>query len=481
MVFIGSAWLMLRTATTTNPLPPVFPLPDFHYFDLRVYREAALLVDHGGPLYSAHLRHGLGFTYPPFAVLLFMPLSWLSLHAAELDSALINIVLTATAVHAAMRLGRPAAPARLRGGGSTVGWLAAAAALWIEPISTTIGYGQVDLLITVLVLVDLAYLRRTRVSGIGIGVAAALKLTPLIFIPYLLFTRRGPAAARALGVLAASIVVSFIALRRDAIAYWGGKFLDFSRVTGARHDAGAGPTNQSLRGAVMRLFPTVSDPRAIWLLAALVVAVVGLVIAVRVAQRGDQVMGFLLTAITGLLISPVSWTHHWTIAVPGVLALLVRSRRSVSGALGAVLALAFAVDGYVIWWLMLERPVPLHLGPAQLFVRDLYVVGGIGVIAFAGAGELRRLVGRRLEIPTLDGIFNVTSALGRSQRPPRPVPEAHPLTQAHAVTQSHPFHQPISVTQPPPQLAATGTGHPGATLRAITTSQPGPADRQSLR
>jgi alpha-1,2-mannosyltransferase len=478
-----------------------------------------LLVNHGGPLYSAHLKHGLGFTYPPFAILLFLPLIWLPMHAAAFHSAQLNIVLAAVAVHGAMRLARrrppvgretaaeapgqrrwsatPAAAWRwIVAGGSTVGWLAAAAALWLEPISSTIGYGQVDLLITVLVIVDLAYLRQTRASGIGIGIAAALKLTPLIFIPYLLFTRRGRAAARALATVALSIVVSFVALPRDASVYWGGKFLDLSRVTGSHHRAGSGPINQSLRGAVLRLFPTLSDPRTVWLLAALVVGVAGLAVAARAGQRGDEPLGFLLTAVTGLLISPVSWTHHWAIAVPGVLALIVRGRGSAGRAVVTALALAFAVDGYAIWWLMVQRPVPLHLGAAELLIRNLYVVGGVGVIAVAVAAELGREISRRRpQVPALDTLLGARPAFGRSQRAPhpRPVPQAHVLTQARPITQPPAVTQPLSVAQPPtvaqplsvtqpqPQLAAAGPGHPGATLRAITTSQPGAADRQSLR
>jgi alpha-1,2-mannosyltransferase len=475
--------MIKAAAMTTAQLPPVHPLPDFHYFDLKVYRQAAIVVGHGAPLYSTHLKHGLGFTYPPFALLLFLPLTWLPLHTAEADSVLANIALTALAVHAATRLARPCGPR-----GSAAAWLAAAAALWIEPISTTIGYGQVDLLIAVLVIADLAYLRGTRAAGIGIGLAAALKLTPLVFIPYLLFTGRGRAAARALGVVLLSILVAFVTLPRDAAAYWGGKFLDFSRVTGGHHHgAGSGATNQSLRGAVLRLFPTITDPRTIWLLASAIVVIAGLALAIRAAQRGDEALGFLLTAITGLLISPVSWTHHWAIAVPGALALLLSNRRALTGAVAATLALAFAVDGYAIWAAMIQRPVPLHLTLAQLLVRNLYVAGGLGMLAFVAAGELRRVAkSRTLPIPDLDAIITIASGQ-RPRRPrprPRPVPDAQALMQAHArerarITQPHALTPQPALSQP--QLAAASPGHPGAALRAVTASQPGSADRQSLR
>ncbi len=283
LVFIASAVTLAATLLARAPVPPVHELRDYrmfaelreyHFFDLSVYRRAAELVSHHRPLYATRLKHGLGFTYPPIAVLLFMSLRWLPFRSDELAVTIVNLGLVVVIAHTALRLrrswagrwagpswagpswaGRWAGPSwassgrarrgRQQPGRITAGWVAAAAVLWVEPVTTTLGYGQIDLLITALVVVDLAYGDRSRAGGLGIGMAAALKLTPLIFLPYLVLTGRGRMATRALAGFLLSIGLAFVTVPGDASAYWmGGKFLDVSRVTGGSPLAGSGAANQ---------------------------------------------------------------------------------------------------------------------------------------------------------------------------------------------------------------------------------------------
>ena len=371
------------------PLPLLHPLREYDFFDLRIYRDATRVVGSGQPLYKAHLKRGLGFTYPPFAVLAMLPLSWLSLFHAEEAATFGNIVLVAVAAHAAVRL------SRRQEGRARAGWIAAAVALWAEPIVSTIGYGQIDLLIAVLVTLDLVYGRNSRAGGIGIGLAAALKLTPLIFIPYLLFTHRGRMAGRAMATFALSIVVAFIAVPRDAGAYWGGAVFDVSRVTGRHHLSGGGPANQSLRGALLRFFPDMSHVSAVWLPCCLILACLGLLLAVRVARRGNESYGFLLTAITGLLISPVSWTHHWAIVVPVVLAIVMSVEDRGTRWLLIAMSVEIAIASSAIWLVIDNDPVGTRLGTGALLLANLYVLAGLAVIATAAMSELQQAVANR--------------------------------------------------------------------------------------
>jgi len=390
LVFMASATTLAAGAAQMLPLPlPLLhPLREYDFFDLRIYRDATHVVGSGRPLYRAHLRRGLGFTYPPFAVLAMLPLSWLSLFHAEEAVTFGNIVLVAVAAHAAVRLS-PRSQGRAR-----AGWIAAAIALWAEPIVSTIGYGQIDLLIAALVTVDLVYGRNSRAGGIGIGLAAALKLTPLIFIPYLLFTRRGRMAGRAMATFALSIVVAFIAVPRDAGEYWGGAVFDVSRVTGRHHLSGGGPANQSLRGALLRFFPDMSHVSAIWLPCCLIVACLGLLLAVRVARRGNESYGFLLTAITGLLISPVSWTHHWAIVVPVVLAMVMSVEDRGTRWLLIAMSIEIAIASSAIW-LVIDDPVGTRLSTGALLLANLYVLAGLAVIATAAMSEVQQAVANR--------------------------------------------------------------------------------------
>lgn len=386
---MASATTLAAGAAQMLPLPLLHPLREYDFFDLRIYRDATHVVGSGRPLYKAHLRRGLGFTYPPFAVLAMLPLSWLSLFHSEEAVTFGNIVLVAVATHAAVRLSRQ------QEGRARAGWIAAAVALWAEPIVSTIGYGQIDLLIAALVTVDLVYGRNSRAAGVGIGLAAALKLTPLIFIPYLLFTRRGRMAGRAMATFALSIVVAFIAMPRDAGEYWGGAVFDVSRVTGRHHLSGGGPANQSLRGALLRFFPDMSHVSVVWLPCCLIVACLGLLLAVRVARRGNESYGFLLTAITGLLISPVSWTHHWAIVVPVVLAMVMSVEDRGTRWLLIAMSIEIAIASSAIWLVIDNDPVGTRLSTGALLLANLYVLAGLAVIATAAMSELQQAVANR--------------------------------------------------------------------------------------
>jgi alpha-1,2-mannosyltransferase len=467
LLFVASAVTLATTLMARTPALPMHELREYHlfdelhgyhFFDLRVYRRAAEVVGNHRPLYATKLRHGLGFTYPPVAVLMFLSLRWLPIHGDELAVTIINIALVAVVAHTALRLRRPSGAAdpmllhraRLPRSRVAAGWLAAAAILWVEPITTTLGYGQIDLLITALVIVDLVYGSRSRAGGLGIGVAAALKLTPLIFIPYLLLTGRSRMATRALAAFALSVAVAFAAVPGDASTYWlGGKFMDVSRVTGGNRLAGSGAANQSLRGTVLRIFSGTPHLTLIWLLACLIVGSLGLLLAITAARRGDEAWGFMLTALTGLLISPVSWTHHWTIAVAGVIALIGVRGRPVLSWFRAAIAIAFGLVTPAIWLIIALGPGS-HPGTSALLLGNLYVIAGMGVIVAAAVLELQHATHRRAR------------AVRR--------PSFAPLVPAGRTPKLAPT-----------PLIAAAPGHPGDSVRAITTSQALAPDRQSLR
>ena len=217
---------------------------------------------------------------------------------------------------------------------------ASAFALWLEPVTTTLGYGQVDLLITALVVFDLSRADTTRTKGAAIGLAAGLKLTPLIFIPYLLLSGRRRAALWSVGAFLGTIAVSFAAVGGDATRYWTKVIFD-TRVVGAIADA----SNQSLQGAAARL-TGVTSPGAVAMVVVVLVAAAAVLLAARASGRGDHATGFWLCALASLLASPISWTHHWAMAVPALLLLVLtaaaRRRRSLWIAALAVTAVGYS-------------------------------------------------------------------------------------------------------------------------------------------
>ena len=315
--------------------------------DLVVYRDGGLIVRHVSPAYDPHHasplydwtgRSGVQFTYPPFAAVVFAVaslLSWTAMRWAMTLASLAALGLALWLVFGALGYrDRPAI--RL---GATLG--VSALALATEPVQQTLALGQVNLLLMLLVVADLLTGGaltpggRTRWwHGIGIGIAAGVKLTPLIFIPYLLLIRRYRQAATATAVFAATVALGYAILPRDSGTYWAqGLFLKANRIVflGTRG-------NQSLRGIATRLAGSVSAGTVPWIVAAVLVALAGLAAAALLYRARQPVPAMLACALTGLLISPLSWDHHWVWVAPG-LALLAH--------LGAAAA---SRPARVAWW-----------------------------------------------------------------------------------------------------------------------------------
>ena len=268
---------------------------------------------------------------------------------------------------------------------------AAAAGIWLEPVHSAVFYGQVDVLIAVAVLYDLNLPRTAPVKGAAIGLATALKLTPAIFVAYLLLTRQYRAAATATAVFAGSVALGFAVLPGASAHFWDVSFLRPGRVSPPENTQ-----NQSLLGALSRTLHT-ADVGLPWLLLATVVVLTGLALAVRAAGRGDQARGFSLCAVTGLLISPISWTHHWVLAVPILLLAVLaigrpRTRHRLPAAAATAIAAAAVTAIAVIGWAQVARHVPntgwLRLTASALIKSEVYVIVGLGVLVAAAAAEL---------------------------------------------------------------------------------------------
>lgn len=348
--------------------------------DLMVYRAEGATVRAGGDLYALRTTAAhLPSTYPPFAALLFVPLTLLDVTDVRTLATAGNLVLLLVFVGLSMRL---VGHARVE----HVLWVAAAA-VWCEPVWTTVRYGQVNLLLAVLVLWDLS--RRPaeqpdRWAGVGVGLAAAVKLTPALFAVFLLVT--GLAARRAgqdggpwlrhargaAGVFAGATLLAAAVLPYDSWRFWTGMVFRTGRVGWAEETA-----NQALRGVLARLLHT-PDPGALWTAAAALTAVLGLAVAVAAELRGRRAWAVAACAMTALLISPVSWSHHWVWCVPVVLLLWTRGHRTVAA--GTLLVFC----SYALWWVPHGQGRPeLHQNAVALTLSALYTVTGVLFLALA--------------------------------------------------------------------------------------------------
>jgi alpha-1,2-mannosyltransferase len=366
----------------------VSPRPVWHHtFDLRVYRGAVRWWLHGHPLYDFVRPHTeKGFTYPPFAVLVLLPLA-------------LGTETTATVLMTAVSGGLIllttwwlVAPVAVRHAWPR--WVAVAVAVPVvvamEPVRETLGWGQIDLVIAALVLADVVALRRGRPwAGVGIGLATAIKVTPGLFLVYLAVTRRW----RAAGIAAVTFgIAALVGLAVDpSIGYWARILWETGRV-----GPPDGLNDQSLLGLLARLTGTGRPGSTLWLALAVPVLVVGIARAALLYRRGDDLAGLTVTGLTACLISPISWVHHLYWVVPAVVVLVdvaagtpvaagwarARPRAGRAGAAVAALVVAGAFAGSLIWFFAGAPP-----GARTIAGENAYVLLMVALVLVLPARE----------------------------------------------------------------------------------------------
>jgi alpha-1,2-mannosyltransferase len=305
--------------------------------DFAVYRDAATNMLHGGVTYRAHftLIH-LNFTYPPFALLLFSVLTvtsrlvvlaiWWLLSSAAL---VIFVILALNSLTELPR--RIVVPASLA--------LCGASCLFLEPVRSNMDFGQINFFLMLAILVDVLGVWRSS-RGLLTGLAVAIKLTPLIYITYFAVIRSRAAVLRVLGTFVAAAVVAWLVLPSDSVLFWFHQAFSPGRKGGAK-----GTANQSWFGLVGHYSSTLgSSTTIVWLALSAVTFLLGLYLAKRYVTTARPIEALLALALTELLVSPVSWTHHWSwiILLPVILIAKWRHDRWVSGAMLLLLLVAVA-------------------------------------------------------------------------------------------------------------------------------------------
>ncbi len=275
--------------------------------DAEVYRYGGTTVRTAEPLYDFVLHGALPFTYPPFAALAFVPLSVLSIHGTEIALNLANLVLVYLAVWLCWRqLGyRDSGRTRL------ISIFLAVLFTWIEPARMTIWLGQINLVLLVLVLWDLGRPEHSRLRGIGVGIAAGLKLTPLFFIAYLATLRQWRATVVATATFVATVLLGFVVIFSDSWRFWTSTIIRSERI-----GLISSPANQSIRGILARTLHTENPPMWLWLLCAGIVGLLGLWAAYLAHRNGKYLLSLTVAGLTAPMVAPFSWGHHWVWVIP---------------------------------------------------------------------------------------------------------------------------------------------------------------------
>ena len=388
-------------------------------FDLRVYLMGGELAKNKPAyLYAWKYEPGIQFTYTPFAALLFALITWVRFRVLLDLLALVSLASLAVTVWIAFReLG-------WRGMARTGGTLlVTGVALWLQPVQRTLFLGQIELVLMALIVWDLCQPDRRWWKGAVTGFAAGIKLVPLIFILYLLVTRRFRQAGVAAAAFLVTVLAGFTVLPHASRQWWlHGYFLQASR-TGFIGEM----LNQSERGLITRLVGSVASAEPLWLAIAIVTGIGGLAAAMLLDRAGNTFAGLMVCALTALLVSPISWDHHWVWVAPGLAVLVDAALRAGSGwarasriAAAAAVAVAFGawprlwpggdtglLQGGLIWYAPVStfssgdnaRYVEYHWHGLQGIAGNLYVIAGAALFVLALAAAAQTLRTRRSGAP----------------------------------------------------------------------------------
>ncbi|WP_433759104.1 mannosyltransferase [Nocardia sp. CA-135398] len=339
--------------------------------DLHVYVDgsAALLTDRLYDFTYAEKTPDfpLPFTYPPFAALVFFPLHYFPFTVIAVLWLLAIVVALYVVVWIAFELILGAERMReSRWRTAAVWWTAIG--IWMEPVRTTIDYGQVNVF---LVVGAMLAVRSSRwwLSGGLVGVIAGIKLTPAISGMYFVARRRWGTAVWSAVVFGATVGVSFLINHKEAKRYFGTLLGDADRI---------GPVgsvwNQSLRGALSRLLGHDVQSGPWWLAAVVVVAVLAF-FAWRALGPDDRLGTLIIVQLFGLMVSPISWSHHFVWLLPTVMWLVYGPLRQAPGA--RILA--------AYWLVTTLIGVPWVLSFAQ---PSIWTISRPGVLSWLGAVDV---------------------------------------------------------------------------------------------
>lgn len=384
---------LLAISVTTRLLWALLTPNGMNFVDLHVYVDGSAALLRGGLYDFTYSRDTpdfpLPFTYPPFAALVFLPLHHLPFDMLGIAWQLLTVAALFGVIRIALELLVGPDVRAPRWTSVALTWTAVG--LWTEPVRTTLDYGQINVF---LVLAVMLAVRSSRwwLSGGLVGVAAGIKLTPAISGLYFLARRRWGAAFFSAVVFAATVLVSGLVLGDQARVYFTTLFGDADRI---------GPVgsvwNQSLRGALSRVVGDDVGTGPLWLAAVAVSAALAFA-AWRALGPDDRLGTIIVVQLFGLLVSPISWVHHWIWVIPLVLWLVYGPLAQHRGARAFAVCWAVVTVVGVPWLLStaqhsiwdISRPAPLA------WLGAVNVLGALAVyvwIAIAGRDGAREVAG----------------------------------------------------------------------------------------
>ena len=346
--------------------------------DLDVYRLGAEVWLAGGDLYgrlpATLIGNHLPFTYPPVSAALFTPFTLLTHQVGGVVLTLMSISVLAFVLVVVARSCALPPTAVLVGALLPV-------ALVLEPVRVTLDFGQVNVLLMGLVVADCLVRTPRWPRGALVGFAAAVKLTPAAFVLFFLLRGDRKAAVTAVASFACVTAAGFVLNWQGSVRYWTTTLFDPGRIGKASHES-----NLSIAGVLARLG---IERGLLWLVLAAAVAVVG---AVAVRRASSPVTALGLNGFVVLLVSPVSWSHHWVWVVPFLFAAGTAARTR-----PAIAATAAGVALFVLsphWWWDADSLDTTGATVASFVVGNAYTWCALAVLGWAAFRSADRQLGR---------------------------------------------------------------------------------------
>lgn len=338
VAFVGVAALVAVVFSVLALVPHLLPV------DFLVYRSSVPVLLRGGDLYDGDLMDpklgsgGMPFTYTPFAAIVLTPTGLLGWHAMFVCWTSVNVGIIAVVVY---RFSGTAAEA-MQPRQVVMLVLACATTIVVQHLV----YGQINLLLMALVLVDVLgpkrLFGRRRPIGVLIGIAAAIKLTPALFIVFFAVTGQWRRCAWSAGGLVVATAFGFLLLPDMSVHFWTDTVFHLSDRVDLTGHAIASSGNNSLTGAIAGLMPTLVP----WTATVLVVAaVLGLAVARTLHRRGRWVEAIAAVGLIAPMLSPISWIHHWVWILPGAILVFQQLDRRAHRIAFAIVVLGLTVPG----------------------------------------------------------------------------------------------------------------------------------------
>lgn len=287
--------------------------------DAAVYREGALALVNGESLYAQPFDMGdisLPFIYPPIGAILFAPWGYFDFITVELAGNLVVIgsslllLLCLYLVTNAVLSGRDKLLA------FTIAAISWPIALFAEPVFLNADLGQINILIMALVVMDLLPIKRRIPRGVLIGLAAAIKITPLAMLLYFLVKKDFRGIINAVISLLAFTAIGAVLAWENTKEFFSSTLLNLS----AEGDSGVDTTfqsNSSIQAMLYRWWSSKADaeasslPTILWIVLSLIAVAAVAYLMHQLFSRGLHVEAVMVNAMLMLLISPISWSHHW--------------------------------------------------------------------------------------------------------------------------------------------------------------------------